>query len=146
MYKKCYKQIDKGLRSEIKSYFNKMMTEYEDNENVSEDEDNQDQGNKSSRERAKEDTENLLIQVSDSLIDLSLNFNNVGFINHSSFGTPNADQDKRKEIIDIKIALEKQRISELTINKVKSGSNDVMLQDLLKHPCMMFNHIFIEES
>ena len=53
VYKKCYKQLDKGLRNEIKTYFNMIMKEFDDHENVSEDEDNYDNANKSSRERAK---------------------------------------------------------------------------------------------
>jgi len=87
----------------------------------------------------------MIVQMRDSLIDISLNFNNVGFINHSSFACPSADQDMRKEGLNIKITLEKQSTSDI-MDKFKSGSNEIMLDQMLKHPYLMFNHGIIEES
>ena len=131
--------LDKGLRQKIRSYFNAIVEEYDYLENVvSEDEEDQESGSKTAREMAKQDLEDTLFDMKDALVDLSLNFNNVGYIEHSSFGNKSIHKN---EIIDIKINFKQK-----TSDKGKlTGSSTFMLEQMLKHPCLMFNHNLLEE-
>lgn len=62
MFKKCYKSLDKSLKQDFKKYFSHLETEAE-----------------------KTDLEDLLLDCRDSLVDLSLNYSSVKFLDHTSF-------------------------------------------------------------
>jgi len=96
VFKNCFKSINKGLKLEIKNYYKILHTDIKKNFNhsIPEEEDKHSAEIEQKFQDDKKESENFIVEIRNSLVDLSLNYHSVNFLEHSSFFKSKNDIDE----------------------------------------------------
>ena len=98
IYKNCFKHLNKGLKLEIKKYHAILLQDINRNSKHKVPEDDEEL----ELDQEKKDIEEFIIMVRNCLIDLSLNYHSVNYLEHSNFfklsGGTRDDTDEQQEL------------------------------------------------
>lgn len=143
VYKSCFKSINKGLKLEIKEYFKLLHADIKRNFNHSIPDEDGNMDQEETFEEFKKSSEDTIVQIRNALVDLSLNYHNINFLEHSSFFKPRIGSDEfsdfesdRKRIFDTK----NQETNSIKIQ------DDLNNKKMMSQPWFIFKLALVQES